>query len=98
MLHLTTHLKQLWSDFQRDERSKESARTPTMQVYLVLCFPVLRQVSPRQFFGVLQGIAADIGISNLLRAFFMISLNSSSSSSMNKYHVIFWHHRTLVSR
>ena len=50
----------------------------------VLLFPILRQVSPRQFTGVLQGIAADIGISNSLRAFLMMCLNSSSSGSMKK--------------
>ena len=48
----------------------------------VLCFPILRQVSPRRFTGVLQGIAAGIGISNFLRAFLMMCLNSSSSGSM----------------
>ena len=33
-------------------------------------FPILRQVSPLQIVGVLQGIAAGIRISNFLRAFF----------------------------
>ena len=56
----------------------------TIQAYLVLCFPILRQVSPRQFTGVLQSIAAGIGISNFLRAFFMVCLNSSSFGSMKK--------------
>ena len=42
----------------------------TIQAYLVLCFPILRQVSFRQFTGVLQGIAAGIWISNILQAFF----------------------------
>ena len=42
----------------------------TIQAYLVLRFPILRKVSPRQCAGVLQGIAAGIGISNFLRAFF----------------------------
>ena len=40
----------------------------TIQAYLL--FPILRQVSPRQFTCVLQGIAAGIGISNFLPAFF----------------------------
>ena len=44
----------------------------------------MRQVYPRQFVDVSQGIAAAIGISNLLRAFFMVCLNSSSSGSMKK--------------
>ena len=56
----------------------------TIQAYLVLCFPILRQVSPRQFSGVLQSIAAGIAISNFLRAFFMVGLNSSASGSMEK--------------
>ena len=56
----------------------------TIQAYLVLRFPTLRQVSPRQFTGVLQSIAAGIGTSNFLRAFVMIGLNSSSSGSMKK--------------
>ena len=54
------------------------------KVCLVLCFPILRQVSPRQFSGALQGIAAGIGISNFLLAFFMVCLNSSSFGSMKK--------------
>ena len=41
----------------------------------VLCSPTVRRWS-------LQGIAAGIGISNFLRAFFMIPFNSSSSRSM----------------
>ena len=56
----------------------------TIQAYLVLCFPILWQVSPRQIAGVVQGIAAGIGISNFLRAFFMVCSNSSSSGSMKK--------------
>ena len=55
-----------------------------IQAYLVLFFPILWQISPRQFTGVLQGIAAGIGISNFLRAFFMTCLNSSSFGSMTK--------------
>ena len=47
-----------------------------------LAFPILRQVFPRQFTGVLRGIAAGIGISNFLRAFLMVLLHSSSSGSM----------------
>ena len=54
----------------------------TIQAYLVLLFPILRQVSPRQFTGVLQGIAAGIGTSTFLRAGFIVSLNSSSFVSM----------------
>ena len=54
----------------------------TIQAYLVLIFPILRQVSPRQFTGVLQGIAACIGISHFLQPFFIFRLNSSSSGSM----------------
>ena len=45
---------------------------------------MLREVSSRQFTGVLQGIAAGIGISNFLRAFFMVCLNYSSFGSMKK--------------
>ena len=56
----------------------------TIQACLVLCFAILRQVSPRQFTGVLQRIAGGIRISNFLRAFFMVCLNSSSSGSMKK--------------
>ena len=56
----------------------------TIQASLVLRFAILRQFSPRQFDSVLQGIAAGIGISNFLRAFLMVCLNSSSSGSMKK--------------
>ena len=50
--------------------------------YLVLLFPILRQVSQWQLTGVLSGIATGIGISNFLRAFLMMCLNSSSFGSM----------------
>ena len=55
----------------------------TMHAYLVFRFSML-QVFPRQLTGVLQGIAAGIIISNFLRSFFMVCLNSSSSGSMKK--------------
>ena len=54
----------------------------TMQAYSVLHFFSTRQVSLHFSRWVLQGIAASIGNSNFLRAFCMISLNSSSSGSM----------------
>ena len=53
-----------------------------IQAYLVLLFPILRQVSPRQFTGVFQCIAAGIGTSNFLRSAFIVSLNTASSGSM----------------
>ena len=68
------------------------------QAYLVLRFQILLQVSPRHFTGVLQGIAAGIGISNLLRAILMVCLNSSSSGSMKKIPRFVWHYRASVSR
>ena len=58
-------------------RILKDSSASTIQAYLVL-------VPPLQFTGVLQGIAAGIGTSNFLRAFFMILLNSSSSGSMKK--------------
>ena len=52
----------------------------TIQACLVLCSPTVRQVSLLlRHNEVLQSIAASIGISNFLRAFFIESLNSSSS-------------------
>ena len=54
----------------------------TTQAYFVLRFPILRWVVPRQFIGILQGIAAGIGTSNFLRAAFIVSLNSSSFGSL----------------
>ena len=54
----------------------------SIQAYFVLCPPILLRVSPLQFAGVLQGIAAGIGISNFPRAAFIVSLNSSSFGSM----------------
>ena len=44
----------------------------------------MRQVSTRQFTGVLKGIAAGIDISNFLLAVVMVCLNSSSFGSMQK--------------
>ena len=54
----------------------------TTQAYFVSRFPILRQVSPLHFIGILQGVAAGIGTSNFLRAAFIVSLNSSSFGSM----------------
>ena len=54
----------------------------TIQAYFVLCFPILRWVSPLLFVGILQGIAVGIGTSNFLRAAFIVSLNSSSFCSI----------------
>ena len=41
----------------------------SIQACFVLWFPTLRQLSPQQFTGVLDGIASGIGISNYLQAF-----------------------------
>ena len=49
-----------------------------------LVFPNIAAGFPRQSTGVLQVIAAGIGISNFLQAFFIIRLNSSSSGSIKK--------------
>ena len=49
-----------------------------------LAFPNTAAGFSRQFSGVLQGIAAGIGISNYLRAFFMVCFNYSPSGSMKK--------------
>ena len=49
-----------------------------------LPFPNIAASFARQIAGVLQGIAAGIGISNFLRAFFMVCLNHSSFGSMKK--------------
>ena len=63
----------------------------TNQKYRLLYTSIFRLVFPNNaagfpaaIFGVLQSIAAGIGISNFLRAFFMVRLNSSSSGSMIK--------------
>ena len=65
-----------------------------MQAYLFgLDFPILQQVSPRQFTGVLQGIAAGIGISDyFLRAFSWCVKNIHHLVQRRRYHVIFWHY------
>ena len=65
-------------------RILKDSSASTIQAHLILCFPILLQVSMRQCTGVLQGIAAGIGTSNFLRAFFMVCLNSSSSGPMKK--------------
>ena len=56
----------------------------TVQAYLVLRSSTVRQVSLYFSRSSLQGIAAGIGISNFLRAFSIIRLNSSSSGSIKK--------------
>ena len=63
-------------------RSLIDSSASKIQAYFVLRFPILRLVSPRQFTSVLQGIVAGIGMANFLQAFFIISLNSLSSGSM----------------
>ena len=92
------YTKFLWLSEFIPYRILVDSSAPTIQAYFVLFFPMLRQVSPRHFTGVLVGIAAGIGIFNFLRSFFMVSLNSSSSSSIKKYHVIAWQYRALVFR
>ena len=67
----------------RSNRILAYSSASTIQAYLVLLFPILRQVSRRQLIGVLQGIAAGIGISNLLRAFLMVCLNSQKKIPRN---------------
>ena len=49
-----------------------------------LAFPNIAVGFPLLFVGVLPGIAAGIGTSNFLRAFFMLFLKSSSSGSMKE--------------
>ena len=72
-----------------------------MHAYFVLQIPGALQVSlyPRPL--VLQGIAAGIGMSNFLRAFLMMCLNSSSSGSMKKIRrdcLAFFLGHTLIGR
>ena len=50
----------------------------TIQADFVLRFPLLLWVSPLLFIGILQGVAANIGTSNFLRAALIVRLNSSS--------------------
>ena len=56
----------------------------TIQAYFVLCSPTAQQVSLYGQRWSLQGIAAGIGISNFLRAFFIMRFNYSSSGSIKK--------------
>ena len=46
-----------------------------------MCSPIVLQVSLQQFAGVVQGVAAGIGIYNFLRAFFHSKLTMSKHSS-----------------
>ena len=66
--------------FQLNSRGLVSFDNSSM---FCLAFPIPKVSSP-QFIGVLQGIAAGIGISNFLRALFMVCLMFSSSGSMKK--------------
>ena len=67
-------LRQMWSSWYLCGTPSNhiliGSSASTILAYLVLRFPILRQVCPLQFAGVLQSIAAGIGISNFLRAFF----------------------------
>ena len=67
---------------RRSTRFLMDSSVSTMQAYFVLCSSTVRQVFLYLSRWCLQGIAAGIGIFNFLRAFFMISLKSSSSGSM----------------
>ena len=54
----------------------------TMHAFFVLWVPEVLQVSLYFPPLVMQGIAAGIGSSNFLRAFFIVSLNSASAGSV----------------
>ena len=56
----------------------------TIHACFVLCCPTVQQVSLCLWSWSLQSIAAGIGISNFLRAFFIKCLNSSSSGTLKK--------------
>ena len=66
----------IWSSWYRcdipSSRILKDSSASTIQAYLVLRLPILLQVSPQQFTGVSQVIAAGIGMSNFLRAFVMV--------------------------
>ena len=70
----------LWRD--PSKRCLVNSSASTMHAYFVLHFFSTLLVSLYLSRWVLQGIAAGIGTSNLLRAFFMSCLNSWSSGSM----------------
>ena len=79
-------------------RTLTDSPASTIKAYFVLCSPIVRQVSLLlRHTEALQGIAAGIGMSNFLRAFFMVCLNSSSSVQRKRYHVTILHCRPLVS-
>ena len=52
--------------------------------YTQVLFLILMDAPLAQFFMILQGKAGAIDVSNFLRAFFMVSLNSVSSGSMKE--------------
>ena len=60
----------------------------TMHAYYVLRASGVRQVSLYVPLMILQGIAAGIGTSNFLRAFLIVSLNSTSAGSMQSSSVV----------
>ena len=72
--------------------------TSIIQAYFV-CPPVARQVSLLlRHSGVLQGIAAGIGISIFFDHSSWFPWILHPPDRWNKYHVTFWHYRALVSR
>ena len=84
-------LPAIWSScqFGRDSsrRSLVDSLASKIHTSFDLISLVLPRVSPRlHVLLVLQSIARAIGVSNFLRAFLMVSLNSSSSGSIMKYH------------
>ena len=91
----------IWSSwkFGRESSIRNLVDSPASKIHAKLDLKslVLLRVSPcLHFLLVLQGTAGAIGVSNFLRAFLMVSVNSLSSSQWNKFLAIFLHYRVLV--
>ena len=75
-----SHLSQLL----RSSFHSDSHRFVSFNNTSVFCSPIVRQVSCNFHVEVLRGVAAGIGTSNILRAFFPVSLTSPSAGSMKQ--------------
>ena len=84
MLQWIVSFSWIWSSwrFGNDTPRRSLVDSSASRIHACLVLILLVPPLPQFFFIMLQGIAGATGVSNFLRAFLMVSLNSLSSGSM----------------